>query len=150
MITFTRGNILKADTEAIVNAVNCVGVMGKGLALQFKKAYPANFELYQTKCNSGEVATGRMLIFETGAAQNPRYIINFPTKQHWRAQSQIEFIDSGLVSLVESVTELKIRSLAIPGLGCGLGGLNWNEVRPRIESAFLETPNIEVLIFEPN
>jgi len=150
MITITEGNLLKADAEALVNTVNCVGHMGKGIALQFKKAYPGNYEAYRRACDAGEVLPGRMFIFETGDMFNPRYIINFPTKRHWRGKSRYEDIEHGLQALAEDIPRLGIRSVALPPLGCGLGGLNWDRVRKMIETAFSEIPEVSVLLFPPS
>lgn len=145
-----QGDLLKQqDVDAIVNAVNCVGVMGKGLALQFKNAWPANFRAYAVACKAGEVRPGRMFIHGLDGPATPRYIINFPTKDHWRDGSRIEFIRDGLADLVAQVRRLGIRSIAIPPLGCGLGGLAWSEVRPMIEAAFAPFPDVEVRMFEP-
>jgi O-acetyl-ADP-ribose deacetylase (regulator of RNase III) len=149
MIEIAKGNILEADAEALVNTVNCVGFMGKGIALQFKQAFPANFKAYESACNAGEVVPGRMFIFDNGRLLNPRYVINFPTKRHWRGKSRIGDIRSGLKALITDVRRLNIRSIAIPPLGCGLGGLNWREVRPLIEDAFSELRDVRVLLFEP-
>ncbi len=149
MIKFTTGNILEAPAEALVNTVNCVGVMGKGVALQFKQAHPKNFAVYYAACKRGEVQTGRMLIYDNGQFSQPRYIINFPTKQHWKEKSQLEYIDTGLAALVEEVRARGIRSIAIPPLGAGSGGLDWSAVRPRIEQAFAILPDVQVLIYEP-
>lgn len=149
MLTFTTGDILKSEAQAIVNTVNCVGVMGRGIALQFKAAYPANFKAYEAACRRQEVQPGRMFVFETGDLTNPQYIINFPTKRHWRGNSRIEDIDSGLRALVLELRTRGIRSVAIPPLGSGLGGLVWNEVKPRIVAALAEVPEIAVAIYEP-
>jgi len=149
MIEIAKGNILEAQAEALVNTVNCIGVMGKGLALQFKNAFPANFKAYESACHAGEVAPGRMFIFDNGNPQNPRYILNFPTKRHWRDNSRIEDIRSGLESLVADLQRLRIRSIAVPPLGCGLGGLNWRDVRPMIENSFSELSEVRVLLFQP-
>ena len=149
MIEYTSGNILYADVEALVNTVNCVGVMGRGIALQFKNAYPENFEAYEAACRRNEVQPGRMFVFATGDLTNPRYIINFPTKRHWRGKSRIEDIESGLIDLVAVVREHGIRSIAIPPLGSGLGGLEWDDVRPRIEAALQDLPQLRVLVYEP-
>ena len=149
-IELTTGNILKADAEAIVNTVNCVGVMGRGIALQFKKAFPANFCAYALACEEGEVQPGRMFVYDTGAFTNPRYIINFPTKRHWKGKSRIEDIESGLTALAQEVRERGIKSIAIPPLGSGLGGLDWDEVRPRIEAALQDVPDLDVIIYQPN
>jgi O-acetyl-ADP-ribose deacetylase (regulator of RNase III) len=149
MIEVTRGDLLKADAEALVNTVNCVGVMGRGIAAQFKRAFPENFIAYQTACKRHEVLPGRMLIVETGLKVNPRWVINFPTKRHWRSSSQVEDIDGGLTALIGDVRRLGIKSIAVSPLGCGLGGLEWSDVRPRIEQAFAVLPNVRVLLFEP-
>jgi O-acetyl-ADP-ribose deacetylase (regulator of RNase III) len=149
MIELVQGDLLKADAEALVNTVNCVGFMGRGIAAQFKRAYPQNFSAYEAACKRHEVEPGRMLVVETGQLTGPRYIINFPTKRHWRGHSRLEDIDAGLVALVADVKRLGIRSVAVPPLGCGLGGLNWSEVRPRIEQAFAALPDVRVLLFAP-
>jgi O-acetyl-ADP-ribose deacetylase (regulator of RNase III) len=150
MIEHATGNLIKADAEALVNTVNCKGFMGKGIALQFKQAYPANFEAYARACKQGEVQPGRMFIHRTGMMMNPRYIINFPTKRHWRGRSRMEDIDAGLVSLIEDVQRLGIVSIAVPPLGCGNGGLAWAKVRPKIVAAFTALPDVRVLLFDPH
>jgi O-acetyl-ADP-ribose deacetylase (regulator of RNase III) len=144
---YRTGDLLQADAEAIVNTVNCVGVMGRGLALQFKQAYPENFRAYEAACRRGDLRPGRMLVFETGLA-NPRYIINFPTKRHWRDRSRMEDIDSGLTTLVDDICRRRITSIAIPPLGCGLGGLDWRNVRPRIEAALRGLDHVRIILFE--
>ncbi len=144
-----QGNLLEANAEALVNTVNCVGIMGKGIALQFKQRFPDNFTAYERACRQDEVQIGRMFTVPTGRLINPRFIINFPTKRHWKGKSRIEDIESGLQSLVEEVKKLGIKSIAVPPLGCGNGGLNWNEVRPLIEAAFSQLPEIEVLLYSP-
>lgn len=149
MIEFTTGDILKADAEALVNTVNCYGVMGRGIALQFKKKFPDNFKQYKKVCDAGELRPGMIFVFATEEMFNPRYVINFPTKNHWKGRSKIEDIDSGLEALVDEVRRLGIRSIAIPPLGCGLGGLKWDEVRPRIESAFETLSDVSVFVYEP-
>lgn len=149
MIALTRGNILRADAEALVNTLNCVGFMGKGIALQFKKAHPANYDAYRKACDSGEVQPGRMFIFDLHSMLNPKYIVNFPTKREWRAKSRYEDVESGLKALIAEVRRLGIRSIAVPPLGCGLGGLDWRKVRPMIEEAFAALPEVRVLLFEP-
>ena len=150
MIRFKTGDILAEDVEALVNTVNCVGVMGRGVALQFRKAYPENFRAYAEACRQSEVRPGRVFVFETGALTNPRYVINFPTKRHWRGRSRMEDIDAGLVDLVRRVRERGIRSIAIPPLGSGLGGLEWSDVRPRIEDALRGIDDLDAVIFEPD
>jgi O-acetyl-ADP-ribose deacetylase (regulator of RNase III) len=149
MIEITQGNLLNADVEALVNTVNCVGYMGKGIALQFKKAFPQNFEAYQRACKKKEVRPGKMFVFETDSMVTPKYIINFPTKRHWRGKSHMEDIESGLKALIKEVKRLNLTSIALPPLGCGLGGLKWNVVRPMIEQAFAEFPDIRVMLFAP-
>lgn len=149
MIEFKSGDILKDESEALVNTVNCVGVMGRGIALQFKNAYPANFKAYVAACQRSEVHPGRMFVFETRQLTSPRYIINFPTKRHWRGKSRIEDIEAGLVALVEVIQNKGIRSIAIPPLGSGLGGLDWAEVKQRIITAFGGLADVRVAIYEP-
>ncbi len=149
MIEPTQGNLLEADAEALVNTVNCVGVMGKGIALQFKQAFPENFTYYAKVCKEGRMRVGHVLVFKTGSMLNPKYIINFPTKRHWKGKSKMEDIESGLVDLIAQVKRLRIQSIAIPPLGAGLGGLSWPEVKRRIEAAFAELPDVHVLLFEP-
>ena len=149
MIELRRADLLKADVEALVNAVNCVGVMGRGIALQFRRAFPKNFEIYKHACEHAELQPGHMLVTNTGLRRNPRYIINFPTKRHWRDKSLMIDVESGLQALVAEVSRLAIRSIAVPPLGCGLGGLDWCDVRPRIEKAFSTLPEVHVWLFEP-
>ena len=150
MIQLTQGDILRSEAEALVNTVNCVGVMGRGLALQFKRAFPANFATYAAGCKRDEVQPGRMLVVETGQLTSPRFIVNFPTKRHWKDRSRIEDIDAGLDALIADVKRLGIKSIAVPPLGCGLGGLDWADVRPRIERAFASLPDVQVLVHEPS
>jgi O-acetyl-ADP-ribose deacetylase (regulator of RNase III) len=150
MISFAEGNLLDADVEALVNAVNCVGVMGKGIALQFKLAFPGNFREYEKACRAGQVRLGRMFIVPTGKQGNPAYIVNFPTKYHWRDKSRLEDIEAGLSDLVSQVRRLGIRSIAVPALGCGLGGLEWPRVKPLIVAAFEQLPDVMVMVFGPH
>jgi O-acetyl-ADP-ribose deacetylase (regulator of RNase III) len=149
MIELKQGNLLEANAEALVNTVNCVGVMGKGIALQFKQAFPDNFQEYKRACDTQKVQPGQMFVVLHSELISPRYIINFPTKRHWRGKSRIEDIESGLQALISEVKQLGIKSIAIPPLGCGNGGLSWNEVKPLIESAFADLPNVQVLLFAP-
>ncbi len=148
MLELTTGDILKADTEALVNTVNCVGVMGRGIALQFKKSYPDNFKAYATACRREKVQPGQMFVYETGWLTCPYYIINFPTKRHWRGKTRISDIESGFKDLVRTIRVNDIRSVAIPPLGCGLGGLDWDEVRLCIESAMEQLTDVQVFIYE--
>lgn len=149
MIQLIQGDILKADAEALVNTVNCVGVMGRGIALQFRKAFPDNFKAYEKACKAEQVQPGKMFVYELNRLVNPRLIINFPTKRHWRSKSRIEDIQLGLVDLVDIIRQYQIGSIAIPPLGCGLGGLDWAEVKPLILKALQDLPAVDVLLFEP-
>lgn len=149
MIELRQGNLLEANAEALVNTVNCVGIMGKGIALQFKQAFPGNFREYEKACQAGEVRIGEMFVHATHDLLNPKYLINFPTKRHWKGKSRIEDIKAGLKALVDEVSRLGIQSIAIPPLGCGNGGLSWEEVRPLIYAAFAGLPEVQVLLYEP-
>ena len=143
------GDLLKAPVEAIVNTVNTVGVMGKGIALQFKRAYPEMFKVYAQACKDDQVRLGEMWLWPTSALEGPRLIVNFPTKGHWRANSKLDDVRAGLVDLVRVVREHGIRSIAVPPLGCGNGGLRWSDVRPLIEEAFAGLDDVEVCVFPP-
>ena len=145
LVEFTRGDLLKADVDALVNAVNTVGVMGKGLALQLKQAYPAAYAEYRRACEAHELQPGTMHVVDVGA----RLIINFPTKRHWRAKSKLPDIEIGLEDLVRVLNERAVKSVAVPPLGCGLGGLDWAVVRPRIEKAAEALADTRVLVYEP-
>jgi O-acetyl-ADP-ribose deacetylase (regulator of RNase III) len=149
MITYKTGNILTEDVEAIVNTVNCVGVMGRGIALQFKKAFPKNFNAYAIACKQGQVKPGKMFVYETGGLSNPKFIINFPTKRHWKGKSRIEDIASGLRDLIEVVNSRNIKSIAVPPLGSGLGGLEWNHIKPLIEESISSIEGLELVVYEP-
>ena len=149
MITYKTGDIFTETPEALVNSVNCVGVMGRGIALQFKRAFPENFKAYAARCKRNEVRPGQMYVFETGTIVPPQYIINFPTKRHWRGKSRIEDIESGLESLVQEIRSRGIRSIAIPPLGSGLGGLDWRSVRTRMEAVLDTLKKVEIVIYEP-
>jgi O-acetyl-ADP-ribose deacetylase (regulator of RNase III) len=148
-VTLINGDLLQQDVEAIVNTVNTVGVMGKGIALQFKQKWPENFRAYEKACKRGEVQPGKMFIYDAGGLLKPRYIINFPTKRHWRGKSRIEDIEAGLEDLIHQIRRLGIRSIALPPLGCGNGGLDWDDVRPGIERAFAGLPEVDVRLFAP-
>ena len=149
MIQYLQGNVLDAPTEAVVNTVNEVGVMGKGVALMFKEAFPENTKVYQRACRRHEVQVGHMLVTENHALTGPRWIINFPTKRHWRSPSKLEWVRDGLADLVKVIREKKIRSIAIPPLGCGNGGLQWDHVRRAIEASLSELREVKVIVFEP-
>lgn len=148
MLHPATGNLLAAEVDALVNPVNCVGVMGKGLALQFKTAYPEVFRAYRAAAQRGEVVPGRMHVHPTGRSQ-PRFIVNFPTKRHWREPSRLDDIEAGLADLVERISALAIRSIALPALGAGLGGLDWAEVRALIEQAVAPLAEVDVLLYAP-
>ena len=150
MIEFKVGDIFAEEVEALVNTVNCVGVMGRGVALQFKRAFPANFKAYAERCKRKEMRPGEVFVFETANLGSPRYIINFPTKRHWRGKSRTEDIESGLKSLAAAIEERGIRSVALPPLGSGLGGLDWaQDVRPMLAASLSELPDVRVVVFEP-
>ena len=148
MITFTQGNLLQARVEALVNTVNTVGVMGKGIALMFKQRFNENFLRYAAACKAKQVRTGKVFVTEANELDGPRWIINFPTKQHWRGDSRIEWITEGLQDLRLFLIENKVGSIAIPPLGAGNGGLDWADVRPLIEEA-LAGLDTDILVFEP-
>ncbi|MET9631321.1 macro domain-containing protein [Lentzea sp. NPDC006480] len=145
-----QGNLLESTAEALVNTVNTVGVMGKGIALQFKRAYPESFREYASACRKGEFEVGKILVHETGLMTNPKYILAFPTKRHWRAQSRLEDVRSGLSALREVIEKHNIRSIAIPPLGCGNGGLDWNDVYPLIEAALGDLTDVDVFVYAPS
>jgi len=148
MITFTQGNLLEARAEALVNTVNTVGVMGKGIALMFKERFDENFRRYAAACKAKGVQTGKMFVTPVQELDGPRWIINFPTKQHWRAPSRMEWVVEGLQDLRRFLIEHQVKSIAIPPLGAGNGGLEWAEVREQIERA-LGDLDITILVFEP-
>jgi O-acetyl-ADP-ribose deacetylase (regulator of RNase III) len=149
MITFSKGDLLQSGAEAVINTVNCVGVMGKGIALQFKQAFPRNYDAYRRACDAGEVRLGEMFVFDTGSMINPRWIINFPTKGHWKAKSRLSDIETGLEDLKRVILENGIRSIAVPPLGCGNGGLDWAEVEPVIRRALGDLNEVDVRLFAP-
>jgi len=149
MIILTQGDILSADAEALVNTVNCVGVMGRGIALQFKKVFPDNFKHYKAACDKKELRPGKMFVHDLNSWHNPRYVINFPTKRHWKGKSRMGDIEAGLQTLAEEVLQRGIRSIAIPPLGCGLGGLHWADVRSKIEETFKDLTDVQILLYEP-
>jgi O-acetyl-ADP-ribose deacetylase (regulator of RNase III) len=144
-----RGNLLESDVEALVNTVNTVGIMGKGIALQFKRSFPKNFAAYERVCKAGVLEPGQVFTFATDTLHNPRFIINFPTKRHWRGRSRLEDIQSGLVALAQEIVRRNIRSIAVPPLGCGNGGLDWSQVFPLIQRVFDQLPDVEALVYEP-
>ncbi len=149
MIHYTTGNLLDADVDALVNTVNTVGVMGKGIALMFKERFPKNMAAYVKACKTGEVQTGRMFVTGTGELMGPRWIVNFPTKQHWRAKSQMQWITEGLADLRRFILEHQVTSIAIPPLGAGNGGLRWSDVKPHIEQVLGDLSGVDIFIYEP-
>lgn len=150
MISFKQQDIFKTETEAVINTVNTVGVMGKGIALQFKQKYPENFKAYEKACKNQDLKIGKMFVTETNSMLNPKYIINFPTKEHWKATSKIEYIKEGLIDLKKIFIDHNIKSVAIPPLGSGNGGLNWEEVKLLIISELNDLKDIEIIILEPS
>lgn len=150
MIEFKTGDILTEAVEALVNSVNCVGVMGRGVALHFKNAYPENFIAYAAACRRHKVKPGRMFVFKTDRLAGPRYIVNFPTKRHWRDKSRMDDIEAGLDALAVEIRKRKICSIALPALGCGLGGLDWAVVRERIEARLGKLDGVRIVAFEPD
>jgi len=149
MIRFTQGNLLEAKTEALVNTVNTVGVMGKGIALMFKERFAQNYQLYVAACKAGDVETGKMHVTATNELDGPRWIVNFPTKRHWRSPSQMAWITEGLHDLRRFLLENDVKSVAVPPLGAGNGGLKWPEVREQIVEV-LGDLDVDVLVFEPS
>lgn len=150
MIKVFEGDMMLSKAVALVNTVNTVGVMGKGIALQFKEAFPSNNKAYINACKKKELQPGKLLaVWDENLQLGKKLIINFPTKEHWRYPSKYEFIEKGLVALRELLQKENIKSVAIPPLGSGNGGLDWNKVRPMIENA-LDGLNTEIMIYEPN
>ncbi len=148
-ITYSRGDIFETDVDALVNSVNCVGVMGRGIALQFKERFPDNFKQYKAACDRGEVEPGHMFVTESEADDGPRYIINFPTKRHWRGRSLMEDVVAGLESLALEIRERGIKSIALPALASNLGGLKWPAVREQIDRALSTLSDVKILVMEP-
>ncbi len=148
-IKFIQGNLLEAHADALVNTVNTVGVMGKGIALMFKEAFPDNFELYKKACGTKSVKIGRMFVTEQRDLVGPRWIINFPTKAHWRFPSKIEWVAEGLDDLKAVIRSRQIKSVALPPLGAGNGGLEWSEVRQLIADKMSDLEGVEVIVYEP-
>lgn len=150
MIKYTQGNLLEADVEALVNTVNTVGVMGKGIALMFKDRFPQNMAIYAQACKAKQIQTGRMLVTETGELMGPKWIVNFPTKQHWRNPSKLEWIKNGLVDLRRFIVNNHVHSVAIPPLGAGNGGLDWPIVREHIQQALADLDAVTIWVYEPS
>lgn len=149
MITYQTGNILHDQADAIINTVNTVGVMGKGLALQFKKAYPDNFKQYKKACDEHSLTTGKVLSVSLNSISAPYYVINFPTKAHWKEKSKLVYIEQGLESLKAEVQRLGLKSVAIPALGSGLGGLPWQQVEQLIQRSLATEADVEWRVYPP-
>lgn len=147
---YITGNMLEAETEALVNTVNTVGVMGKGIALQFKERFPVNFKIYADACKKGRMQVGKMLVVKENTLSGERLIINFPTKTEWFKKSQYSYIEDGLKDLAKVIEEYKVKSIAIPPLGCGNGGLKWEKVKPMMDKYLGQLSNVAIQIFEPN
>lgn len=149
MIKYVTGNILESDAQALINTVNTVGVMGKGIALQFKKAYHNNYKAYTEACKKNEVAVGRLFVTkDSNLNSGEKYIINFPTKTDWRKPSEYSYVETGLDDLIKVIYEKDIQSVAIPPLGAGNGGLDWGKVKRIIEQK-LHDLNIAITVYEP-
>lgn len=145
MVTFVKGDMFKSPAQVLTNTVNCVGVMGAGVALEFKNRHPMMFEDYKAKCDRGEVKPGQPYLWEDDFVQ----ILNFPTKRDWRNDSVFQDIEDGLKHLANSYADMGIQSIAMPALGCGLGGLDWSDVRPLIEKHLGPLPDLDVYVYEP-
>lgn len=147
---FIKGNLLEANTQALINTVNTVGVMGKGIALQFKESFPNNYKVYLAACKRKELHTGKLLVVREQTLSGEKIIINFPTKTEWFQKSRYEYIEDGLKALVTAIEEYNIKSVAIPPLGCGNGGLKWEKVRPMMEKYLAGLSNVDIFVYEPN
>lgn len=150
-ITFKSGDMFREPVQALVNTVNCVGVMGKGVALEFKRLWPANFDAYRRACEAQELVPGKMFVFDRGGLfdDGPRYLVNFPTKDHWRSKSKLSYVAEGLDDLVRVIRKYRIKSIAMPPLGCGNGGLRWQDVKPLIEQRLRHLEGVDVVVFPP-
>lgn len=149
MVEVVSGDLFEADVDAITNAVNCVGVMGRGIALAFKNRFPENFIAYKQACDDGSLRPGSVFVFDRRDSAHPRYVVNFPTKDHWRNPSKLTDIEAGLRALTDEIDRLGIRSIALPALGCGLGGLDWETVRDAVETTFAEQVSVTVRLYAP-
>jgi O-acetyl-ADP-ribose deacetylase (regulator of RNase III) len=149
MIRYTQGNLLESGAEALVNTVNTVGVMGKGIALMFKERFPKNMEAYAQACKQEQVRTGKMFVTETGELMGPKWVVNFPTKRHWRNPSKLEWIEEGLEDLRSFIVEHGVKSIAIPPLGAGNGRLEWSTVKREIEARLGDLEEVEIIVYEP-
>ena len=150
MVDVVSGDLFKADVDAIANAVNCVGVMGRGIALAVKNRFPDNFIAYKQACDDGSLRPGSVFVFDRGESEHPRYVVNFPTKDHWRNPSKLADIEAGLRALTEEIDRLGIHSIAVPALGCGLCGLDGENVHNAVDTIFREKPTIHVFLYSPS
>jgi O-acetyl-ADP-ribose deacetylase (regulator of RNase III) len=150
MININKGNILESKAVALINTVNTKGVMGKGIALQFKQSFPEMFKEYEHECEKGNIVIGKMHVWKNDAMFGPAYIINFPTKNDWKQPSKLDYIIDGLIDLVKVIKENNIASVAIPPLGCGNGGLDWGIVKEKIIDALKNIPDVRIELYEPN
>ena len=152
MITYHQGDILQTTAQALVNPVNCAGVMGKGLARQVKQAHPENFQAYQRACRAGKLRPGTILAHRVQAQDPPselRYILNLPTKRHWKDPSRLEDVRAGIAALVRSAARLELQSVAVPALGAGLGGLDWNLVHQELLQQLQPLDWLQVQVYPP-
>ena len=140
------GDLFQARAQSLGNAINCVGVMGKGIALEFKKRFPIVYEDYVERCKRDEVKLGRPYLYRN---PDPPHVLNFPTKGHWRSASQLNDIVAGLEYLEAHYREWGITSLALPALGCGNGGLDWRIIRPTLHQ-HLSRLDIPVAVYAPS
>jgi O-acetyl-ADP-ribose deacetylase (regulator of RNase III) len=145
LVIFVKGDIFQSPAQVLTNTVNCVGVMGKGLALEFKNRFPQLFRDYKQKCKKGQVVPGKPYLWEDESTQ----ILNFPTKRHWCDNSLLQDIEDGLKYLASSYEQKSIQSIAMPALGCGLGELKWTDVKPLIEKHLGGIPDLDVYVYEP-
>ena len=150
MIQFKKGNLLESMAEALVNTVNTIGVMGKGIALQFKERFPQNYKLYKRASEKKELQIGNMFVTYSNEIEGSKWIINFPTKKHWLHPSKIEYIQKGLDDLKKVIIANNIKSIAIPPLGCGNGGLTWSNVKPLIEEKLNDLYDVDITVYEPS
>lgn len=144
MITYKTGDIFQSNAQVITNTINCVGVMGKGLALAYKKKYPAMFKDYKVRCDKGEVNPGQPYLWEDEKTQ----ILNFPTKRHWKQNSILSDVEDGPKYIAENYVDMGISSLALPPLGCGLGGLSWSDVKNLINKHLGPIKDLDVYVYE--
>lgn len=145
MVTYVQGDIFQSPAQVLTNAVNCVGVMGKGVALEFKNRYTGLFDAYKALCDKQSVIPGKPYLWENDRVQ----VLNFPTKRHWKNESRLEDIEAGLKYLADNYADMGIDSLAMPALGCGNGGLNWNDVKPLIEKYLGSIIDLDVYVYQP-